>query len=213
MAGIVLACVPSLAHAHPHVFVEMATTIVLADDGKIRGVKLNWAFDDAYAQVALEGMDTNGDGTYSPEELSQLTKENLESIADYGYFTVMRQSNKKLEIAGPGASTQTYTDNKLRLEYELLLKDPVDPKAGEFEVKVYDSEFYIAFDYSTTNPAQVEGNLQAGCAMELKPAASGQEIEAKREFLASKPVDWKPAPGEEEDFGAVFAQALVLKCG
>jgi ABC-type uncharacterized transport system substrate-binding protein len=213
MAGLALVCGASTAHSHPHVFVEMATTIALTDDGKIRGVKLNWAFDDAYAQVALEGMDANGDGTYSPEELSQLTKENLESIADYGYFTVMRQSNKKLEIAGPGASTQTYTDQKLRLEYELLLKEPVDPKAGEFEVKIYDSEFYIAFDYTKINPVTVAGNLPQGCVTELKPLPTGEELEAKREFLASKPVDWKPEPGEEEDFGAVFAQALVLKCG
>jgi ABC-type uncharacterized transport system substrate-binding protein len=211
--GILSLALAGNAAAHPHVFVDMETSIAMTPDGKIRGVVLNWTFDDAYAQVALEGMDANGDGTYSPEELSQLTKENLESISEYGYFTVMRQSLKRLEVSGPGTSTQTYENQKLRLQYELLLKEPIDPKAGEFEVKVFDPEFYIGFNYVPENPASVQGTLPAGCAMELKPLPSGEEIEAKRVFLASKPPDWKPAPGEEEDFGAVFAQALVVKCG
>jgi ABC-type uncharacterized transport system substrate-binding protein len=211
--GLLTLALTGHAFAHPHVYVDMATSIAMTPDGKIKGVVLNWAFDDAYAQVALEGMDANGDGTYSPEELAQLTKENLESIADYGYFTVMRQSMKRLEVAGPGTSVQTYENQKLRLQYELLLKEPIDPKSGEFEVKVFDPEFYIGFNYTPENPTAVQGTLPAGCAMELKPLPTGEEIEAKRIFLASKPADWKPAPGEEEDFGAVFAQALVVKCG
>jgi ABC-type uncharacterized transport system substrate-binding protein len=209
LLSVLLAGATSAA-AHPHVYVEMTTAVTTQADGLVKGVKVSWAFDDAYAAVALEGMDANGDGTYSAEELALLTKENLESIADYGFFTFLRQNNAALKIAGPGPAVQTYENGKLRLTYELLLATPADPKAGAIQIKFHDPEFYIAFDYAKSNPASLDGQLPPGCAIDLKPPPTGEEIEAKRAYLADKPVGWKPE--QEEDFGALFAQALMVTC-
>jgi ABC-type uncharacterized transport system substrate-binding protein len=211
VAGLSMILSAGTALAHPHVFVDMVTEIVVSPDGKISGIAVKWGFDDAYAAIALEGMDQNGDGTYSSDELAQLTQENLESISEYGYFTVMRLAGQKLDLAGPQASSQTYIDGKLRLSFELLLKQPVDPKTGEFQVKIYDPDFYIGFNYGDTAPISATG-LPSGCKLDLKPLPTSEELDTKRTFLASKPADWKPEPGEESDFGALFAQALVVSC-
>jgi ABC-type uncharacterized transport system substrate-binding protein len=198
------------ALAHPHVFVEMRSDIAVREDGQVKGIDVEWAFDDAYAQVALEGMDANGDGAYSSEELAELTRENLDSLKDYDYFVTIRQGGRKLERGSIGLSSQTYIDGKLRLYFQLLLKTPADPKAGEIEFKIYDPEFFIAFDYVKSEPVTLDGSLSPGCALAVKPLPTNAEVDKTREFLADKAVDWKP--DQQEDFGAMFAQPVVVSC-
>ena len=72
----------SPASAHPHVWIEMRSDVVFNDQGEITAMNLMWTFDDAYAQMALDGLDTNGDGVYSPSELDPLTRENIASLKD-----------------------------------------------------------------------------------------------------------------------------------
>ena len=77
----------------------MQSTIVFTDEGLIKGVDVEWTFDDAYAQVALDGLDVNKDGFYSQAELAPLTRENIDSLKSYEYFTVMRANGEQLKIA------------------------------------------------------------------------------------------------------------------
>ena len=109
---------PSLAYAHPHVWVEMRSNLVFTADGKIEGVSVKWTFDDAYAAEALDGMDANGDGEYSQEELVPLTAENINALEAYDYFTVMRAEGKQLEATPPTRAGQSYTDRKLQLHFQ-----------------------------------------------------------------------------------------------
>lgn len=205
-----LVLVPSLASAHPHVWVEMRTGIAFTDDGKISGVNVEWSFDDAYAAVALEGMDANGDGDYSPEELVALTTENMDSLKDYNYFNKMWGGDAVLETAPPTLAGQSYTDKKLKLHFTVPLVVPYDPRSAEFKLKIFDPEFYIAFDYVKDAPVKSEGKIAAECKFELKPLPTDAELNATQEMLATKGVDWKPENGE--DFGSMFAQALVVIC-
>ena len=78
------------------------------------------------------------------------------------------------------------------------------------QIKIYDPEFFIAFDYAPTDPVKLSGTLASGCAMALKPLPTTEELDKTRNFLADKSVDWKPE--NQEDFGAVFAQALMVEC-
>jgi ABC-type uncharacterized transport system substrate-binding protein len=201
---------PGLALAHPHVWVEMRTDVVFSSDGKISGIDIEWNFDDAYAADALQGMDTNGDGEYSQVELVALTNENLDSIKDYDYFTKMWGADKILQTGPPINAGQTYNGNKLQLHFTLPLLQPFDARAAEFKVKIYDPEFYIAFDYGKELPVGTDGPIATGCELILKPLPTDAEIFATQEMLASKGVDWKPENGE--DFGSMFAQALVVTC-
>ena len=65
------------AFAHPHVWIAMRSDVVFNAKGEVSGIAVEWTFDDGYAQVALDGLDTNGDGVYSQSELEPLTQENL----------------------------------------------------------------------------------------------------------------------------------------
>ncbi len=199
------------ALAHPHVWTVIRNTVVAGPDGMITGLKVDWTFDETYSGFALEGLDANGDGTFSAEEIAPLTKENIESLVESNYFIAIKQSGKSLPYAPVTEYGQGFDGAKLTLSFLFPLKEAADAKAGTIEFKVYDPDFFIAFDYAPENPAKLEGQLPAGCAMTLKPLPTTEELDQTRSFLADKGTDWKPE--DPQDFGAMFAQALVVACG
>jgi ABC-type uncharacterized transport system substrate-binding protein len=201
---------PAPAMAHPHVWIGMRSDVVFDDTGLITGLNIMWTFDDAYAQMALDGMDADGNGDYSPQELEPLTKENLESLKDYDFFTVMRFKGEKQPFGKIVESGQLWSDNKLQLHFQLPLLKPVDPIKGEFVAKVYDPEFYIAIDYVKDDPVAVVGNMPKNCKLVVKPVPTDAEVEATRTMLATKGKDWKPDTAE--DFGEIFAQPVTIQC-
>nr|WP_319384241.1 DUF1007 family protein [uncultured Roseibium sp.] len=89
------------AAAHPHVFVEARSKLVFDDDGNAVAVKHVFRFDDAFSAFAIQGFDTNQDGVYSREELGELAKVNVESMADFGYFTFGDNTRVELDFATP----------------------------------------------------------------------------------------------------------------
>ncbi|MBC8035724.1 MAG: DUF1007 family protein [Rhizobiales bacterium] len=199
------------ALAHPHVWIAMRSSVVFTNDGLIKGVNLNWSFDDGYAQVALDGLDTNGDGVYSEDELAPLAKENIANLKDYGFFTVMRLAGEKQEIGEVTEYGQVWSNGKLALNFHVPLKTPVDPRKGEFAVKIYDPDFYIAMDYETNDPVTVIGSMPATCKLLVKPLPTDAELEQTRTMLSAKGKDWQPETSE--DFGAMFAQPVSIACG
>ena len=53
--------------------------------------------------MAIQGLDTDGDGAYSKEELEPLAKVNVESLKEFGYFTFVQLSDddKSLPLKEP----------------------------------------------------------------------------------------------------------------
>lgn len=198
------------ATAHPHVWIQMQSGVVFNDQGQISAVKVTWTFDDSYTQMALDGLDKNGNGTYEPEELEPLTRENLESLKDYDFFTHVRFAGKPQALGAPVDPGQTYSGDKLQLHFQLPLATPVDPAKGEFVLKIYDPEFFISFEYTGADPVTVSGNVPAACKPVLKPLPTDAEVDQTRAMLSTKGPDWKPE--EQEDFGALFAQPATIQC-
>ena len=206
---VFLACSPA-AFAHPHVWVDMQSTIVFTDDGLIKGVDVEWTFDDAYAQMALDGLDVDKDGFYSQDELAPLTKENIDSLKDYEYFTVMRANGEQLKIGAVTDAGQIYSSDKLTLHFQVPLATPLDPRKAKFMLKVYDPEFFIDFEYPKDDGADVSGNMPKNCKLDIKPIPTDAELEQTRTMLSTKGKDWKP--DTNEDFGAAFAQPVSIDC-
>jgi ABC-type uncharacterized transport system substrate-binding protein len=116
-----LAAAAAPAAAHPHVWIEMRSDVVFDDKGQITAMNLMWTFDDGYAQMAIDGLDTNGDGVYSPSELEPLTKENIASLKDYEFFTVMRFNGQKQALGEVTEFGQIWSNDKLQLHMRVPL--------------------------------------------------------------------------------------------
>jgi len=198
------------AAAHPHVWIDMESDVVTDDSGFVKAINVQWTFDDGYAQAALEGLDTNKDGEYSQTELAPLTKENMDSLKDYEFFTFAHADGKKLPIGDVSEYGQIFENGKLTLYFVVPLKTPVDPRKHDFYYQIYDPEFFIEMDFVEKDPVSVVGALPPGCKLDVRPIPNGNDTEQTKSYLATKGKDWKPPP--DEDFGAMFAQPVHIAC-
>jgi ABC-type uncharacterized transport system substrate-binding protein len=156
----------SSAGAHPHVWVTMKET-VLYDKGTITGLQQAWTFDEIYTQTAIEGLDKNGDGKYDREELKELAQVNIDGLKEFEYFTFAKLGDKVLKFKPPVDYWLEYNDKGiLTLHFTLPLEEPVAAEAPGFNFAVFDSSYFIAFDFAEADAIKLSGNAPAGC----KPA-------------------------------------------
>jgi ABC-type uncharacterized transport system substrate-binding protein len=198
------------ANAHPHMWIDMQSFVVFDDKGLITGIDLEWTFDDGYTQMALDGLDTDGDGVYSADELAPLTKENIESLKDYNYFTVPRVNGEVVPIGDVTDYGQIYSNGKLTLHFQVPLKTPVDPRKEEFLYKVYDPEFFIDIEYPTKESIGTVGPVPKGCHLKLMEVSADQQTTQIKQMLSTKGKEWKPPANE--DYGGMFAQPTLVLC-
>jgi len=198
------------ASAHPHMWIDMHSYVVVNDRGLITGIDLEWTFDDGYAQMALDGLDTNGDGVYSQDELAPLTKENIESLKDYNYFVYPRVNGKLVPIGEVTEYGQIYSNNKLMLHFQAPLVTAVDPRKDEFLYKIYDPEFFIDIEYPDKNSIGDVGTMPRACSLKLIEVTADQQTLQIKQMLSTKGKEWKPP--ENEDYGGLFAQPVLIVC-
>ncbi|MET1412821.1 DUF1007 family protein [Roseibium sp. HPY-6] len=132
-ALILLVAMIAAALAHPHVFVEARSKLIFDDQGQAVAVKHVFRFDDAFTAFAIQGFDTNQDGIYSREELAELAKVNVESMADYGYFTFGDNTRVELDFTAPTEFWLEVTN--VQIEDYWVMK-PEDFEAIEEDIKV-----------------------------------------------------------------------------
>ncbi len=200
------------AVAHPHVWSDISSQLLISDDGKITGVRMEWTTDKTYAKDALDGMDLNNDGVYEPEELAKLTEENLSALSEYDYFVFFCVSGEKQKNGKAIDGKQIYNpaDGRLTLDFTVPLETPLDPRKGEVQLKIYDPEFFIDFEYVKERPLYISKKLPDHCSAKLMPIPSDTALDQTKQMLATKGKDWKPV--NDEDFGGMFAQAVIVRC-
>src|SRR4051794_37013272 len=140
---LALAGIASPARAHPHVWVTAKAEIVYGADGKVSGVRHQWTFDAGYSAYLTQGLDKNGDGKLTPDELQEMAKENAESLVEFDYFTVLKVNGAKQAFEAPREYGMTFEDGLARLSLFVPMASPVRGKTLSLEV--YDPTFFVSF--------------------------------------------------------------------
>src|SRR5579863_829965 len=86
VAVLLATAYPTQGLAHPHVWITGNEQIQFNRQGEITGVTHAWVFDQMYSAFATQGLGKNG-GIATKEELAPLAKTNVESLAEFEYFT------------------------------------------------------------------------------------------------------------------------------
>ena len=169
LALMALACLAGPAMAHPHVTVVANAAIVIDAGGKITGIRHKWEFDEAYSSFAVTGMKTGADGVVAASELKDLAKLNVESLNEFGYFTVLKQGKKALSFNAPlDGYFLEHNGKTLTLHFVLPLKTPVAPASG-MNLRVDDETFFVAFSFAENAPVIFEG--ATACKIDVKRPA------------------------------------------
>ena len=195
--------------AHPHVWATVRSEVVFGPDKEITGVKQAWTFDEFYSAMAVQGLDTNGDGTYARDELEPLAKVNVESLKDFDYFTFIRQEGEEqfLPLKGPEDYWVEYDGTALTLHFTLPLKSPLAPGPKGVTLDVYDPSFFVAFGFADKDPVKIDGSAP-GCV--VKVVASDPEAAEDAKALTES---FFSQLGPDSNYGSQFAQTVTVTCG
>ena len=196
------------AEAHPHVWATVRSEILVDEKGQITGVRHAWTFDEFYSAMAVQGLDTNSDGTFSAEELKPLVQVNIESLKEFDYFTFVHfGDDDKLPLKPPENYSLAYEKGLLTLHFTLPLQTPLNTSGKALEVDVYDPSFFVAFGFATEAPVKIAGTPSA-CSAEIKKPDATAEADAKALGEA-----FFTQLGPNSNFGSQFAQTVLVKCG
>lgn len=209
MAALLLAGRP--AHSHPHVLVKSASEIVFDDAGAITAIRHTWEFDLAFSIYAVEGLDADGDGRYSREELQPLAKVNAESLAEYDFFTFVYSGEDEPAYGAPRDYwLERSVNGQLTLHYTLPLETPYDARNRQVDIDVYDPEYFVAFSLADANPAKLV-NAPQDCRLVVKrPEPLDQSAVAK---LSELPAEIRELPAEYTGLVSNIENTLSVRCG
>jgi len=188
------------ASAHPHVWVKSASELIYAADGTITGVRHTWTFDDMFSTYALQGIETKTKGVYSREQLAPLAKDNVENLKEFGFFTFAKADGKKQKFEEPVDYFLEYKDDALTLHFTLPLKAPV--KAKQLALDIFDPAFFIDFKFEEKDPIKLVG-APAGCQL---------KVQRPGEADAKKLTDEMIASGDQSNYGAIYANKILVTC-
>jgi ABC-type uncharacterized transport system substrate-binding protein len=193
----------AVAAAHPHVWVTAKSELVYSTDGKLKEIRHAWTFDDMFSAFATQGLDKNNDGKLSRDELAGLAKENVESLKEFGYFTVSKKGDKQLEFEDP-VDYWLEADDKgiLTLHFTLPIKGG-GPKGG-VAFDVYDQTYFVSFSFAEGKPVSLVG-APAGCKVEAKgPDDSASQGNPSETFFAQLNAG--------SSYGEMFANHILVRC-
>lgn len=176
------------AQAHPHVFVSARAEIIYGPNGAVTALKHIWSFDEAYSAYITQGLDKNGDGKLTPDELAELAKVNVESLPDVDFFTVAKANGKAQEFGTPTDQGLVYDNKILTLTYILPLKTPATANRS-FGVEIGDPTYFVAFDIADGADAITTRDAPQGCVVRIarppKLAADVQQKLAQEDVTAT----------------------------
>jgi ABC-type uncharacterized transport system substrate-binding protein len=190
--------------AHPHVWVTVQTEVELGPNKEIIGFKHRWTFDEFYSEFAVQGLDANGDGVYSEEELRPLAQTNVEALKEFEYFTFPFIGKTKVPLKEPTDYRLEYKDKLLTLYFTLPLAEPVPAgKVNEFNFAVYDPGMYVALTFDKKAPVKIVSARPLPCRAHV-----GDRTAAKEAALSQLGENIDPAT----NFGSQFAERVTIDC-
>ena len=147
--------------AHPHVWIDLRSTVVLDDNGRVTAIEEHWTFDEFYTVFATEGMDRL---EITPQEaLKEIARTNLKNLREYDYFTDVRAGGSNVDLGTVETFETGVQEGRMWMRFAVPLATPVDPSAERLSFSVYDPTYYIEILHLKGDVVSFRGSQADGC--------------------------------------------------
>ena len=197
---LVSACIAS---GHPHVWVNVETEILTGPNQEITGFRHKWTFDEMYSEFAVNGLDTNGDGIYSEQELQPLAQTNIEALKEFEYFTfAFLEGEAPAQEAGCWIIADT-EKKLLTLHFALPLATRSRAKKLTASASRSRSGVYVALTLDKKAPVKIASAKPLPCSTRIGGRPLGKDPNAAQ---VGENID--PA----SNLGLQFAERVTIDC-
>lgn len=202
-AGLIIIFSP-IAHAHPHSFIDMQTTLVHQGD-RLTGLKMRWVMDEITSADLLYDA-----GTAKPDSVvwKKLAAEVMANVLGQHYFSEFWHLKQPVKFDNlPPEYHLSRQGHQAVLEFILPLAHPQMLKGQRYTFSTFDPTYFVDMYYDSEKALTIPAELASQCRFELqtpKPDASMQAYALS--------LDKADAPAEEMDLGRQFAQTVTLTC-
>jgi len=205
-----LAAAATSTFAHPHIFIDARVVVVFNEQGEMAGLRQAWSFDALYSAWAVQGLDEDGDGLVSSEELQPLADDNMQGLKEFEYYTVAGlMGEPNLKFATGRDAHMEYDGTNLVLAFAIDFEQPVKPNT-DIEIEVADPEYYSAFQFAE-NEAVFFDNAPKSCTAEVN---GPREIDsAIEEQLFALGTDVLELPEELAQAVKDLSNVIIVRCG
>ncbi len=193
LVAALLGAASPAAEAHPHVLIESRAEILFNAQGQVIGVTNVWDFDDAFSAYAIQGYDSKHGGNPTRQDLQPLAEINIQSLAEYNYFTRVKITGANVAFAHPKDYFDVFAHEKLTLHFTLPLAKPLDVRGETLEVDVYDPAYFAAITFANERPVTLIGAKGDCESMVHRPEALNPAIASQ---LAVIPANQRSLPPE-----------------
>lgn len=193
-------CLPPMAQAHPHIFVDTTLRILTDDQGRATGVEVTWAYDEFYSLLVLEDMqlDSDYDGVLTQAELGRLHGFDMQWIEGFQGDLYVNAPDGALTLGAPAPLATLFENGKIITRHLRQLPAPQETVV----LRAYDPTFYTAYD--------LVGGVQApkGCQV----IRSEADLDAAYAKVAKMMDERAYAEDDYPEVGDAFADTVTVTC-
>ncbi len=170
MVGSVVLAFIQPASAHPHIWVNVRARMLFNTQGKLAAIEQTWTFDKEFSAWAVQGFDADGDGRFSREELVPLAHDYMQGLAQYNYYTEIKDADRQHETvvfnADPDARL-SYDGQAITLDF-VLYPTTILTGITDLQVEVSDPEYYVEFTFALQEAVSLK-DAPSGCRVSVNP--------------------------------------------
>ena len=191
------------AQAHPHVWIDVRTTVETDEAGRVTAIEQEWLFDPIYSAYVTGGVDpTSAKGR---KALTDLMDESMRNLREYDYFMRVRADGRRLALADVHDYKPQMSGDRLVYRFTVPLTEPVDPRSHDLDIAVFDPTYYIEMLHLEGDVIAFKGPNSGGCAARIVQPTPDLDAVALAQSLDKTATS-------DDTLGAQFAETVIITC-
>lgn len=168
---LTLLALPGPLAAHPHLWL-VASAGYRVEAGRVVAVEVVLRFDELASASLSTDFDRDRDRRFDAAETARLEREAFASLAELEWLSHLRVDGRPAGLRPPTGFRAEIEGDLVTFRFARPLEVPVDPREGALALTLVDPGWYVDIVLDPEAPADVRGEVPAGCGLSFEPDTS-----------------------------------------
>jgi ABC-type uncharacterized transport system substrate-binding protein len=191
------------AQAHPHMWIDLRSQIVMQGDNQVSAIYQEWLFDDFFSTALIEEASRNPDGVDAG--INAEVQRIMDNLQEYGYFTLVSADDQNVSLGKVDSFEAELRDKRIWISFTVPVSDRINMQTQTFSYAIFDPTYYIEMYHFENETVAFLGDAPKGCKANIIPPNPSNEAIA---LSRSSSLDAKP----DSSIGRLFAETVIVNC-